>query len=80
MRFTVVWSPFAQDRLTELWLRSADRNAVTRASHRVDHLLRIDPDTRGSPWFGDRVLHIPPLRVAFAINPMDMLVEVFDVW
>lgn len=80
MRYTVVWTAIALSRLANLWLWAADRSDVTAAQHQIDQSLRIDPDTQGAPWFGDRVLHIPPLRVAFAINPMDMLVEVFDVW
>jgi hypothetical protein len=78
--FTVVWSPFALDRLAELWLRAADRNAVTAAGHRIDQLLRVDPHTRGVPFFGDRVIHVPPLRAAFSVNRMDTIVDVFDVW
>jgi len=80
MRFTVIWSRFAQDLLALLWIQAADRNAVTAASHRIDRLLRVDPDTRGVPFFGDRLLVVPPLRVRFSINSMDMIVEVFDVW
>jgi len=80
MRFTVIWSQDALDQLTALWLRAANRNAVTAAQHQIDQLLRIDPDTRGFPFFGDRVLVVPPLRVRFSINTMDMIVEVLRVW
>jgi plasmid stabilization system protein ParE len=80
MRYTVVWTNFALARLTDLWLQTADRNAVTAAQHQIDQLLRVDPELQGVPFFGDRLLVVPPLRVVFAVNPMDMIVEVFDVW
>jgi len=80
MRFTVIWSQFAQDQLAELWLNATDRNAVTAAQHQVDQLLRVDPDQQGIPFFGSRLLLVAPLHVAFTINVMDMQVEVYDVW
>lgn len=80
MRCTVVWTPAALAQLAELWTRARDRNAVTRASYLIDQLLRVDPDLQGVPFFGDRFLVVPPLRVLFSINPMDMLVEVHTVW
>lgn len=79
MRFTVIWSLIAVDQLTELWLNAADRNAVTAAQHQVDQLLLVDPDTQGSPFFGDRMLVVAPLDVVFSINWMDMQV-VEMVW
>lgn len=80
MRFTVVWSEFAQDQLAVVWLLATDRNAVARAQHDIDQALRVDPRLQGIPFFGARALVIPPLRVRFAVNDMDMLFEVFDVW
>ena len=80
MPFTVVWSQAALARLADIWTRSANRNAVTAAQHQIDQLLRADPDTRGVPFFGDRLLVVLPLRVIFSINLMDMMVHVHDVW
>jgi hypothetical protein len=80
MRFTVVWSQTALDRLTDIWLLSTNRNAVTAAQHQVDQLLRVDPDTRGVPFFGDRLLAVAPIRVLFSIDVQDMMVRVHDVW
>lgn len=62
MRFTVIWSVIALDQLTELWLNAADQNAVTAAQHQIDQLLLVDPDTQGVPFFGDRLLIVPPPR------------------
>jgi hypothetical protein len=80
MRFTVIWKASALDQLAELWLRSANRNAVAAASHQIDQLLRIDPDTRGFPFFGNYLILVGPLRAIFTVDRMDMKVEVYDVW
>jgi hypothetical protein len=80
MRFTVIWSPFAQNQLAALWLTATDRNAVTTAQYQIDQLLVVDPDTQGVPFFGNRLLLVLPLHVAFRINWMDVQVEVYDVW
>ena len=80
MRFTVIWSQFAQDQLADLWVNASDRNAITAAQHRIDQLLLIDADTQGIPFFGGRLLLVAPLHVLFTINLMDMQVEIYDVW
>ncbi len=76
----VIWSRYAQDQLAELWLNATDRNAVTAAQHQIDQLLLVDPDQQGIPFFGNRLLLVAPLHVAFSINWLDMIVEVYDVW
>ena len=80
MRFTVIWSQFAQDQLALLWINATDRNAVTTAQHQIDQMLIVDPDTQGIPFFGSRLLLLAPLHVLFTINLADMQVEVYDVW
>jgi plasmid stabilization system protein ParE len=80
MRYTVVWTPDAQDQLTTVWLQAADRRAVTQAAHRVDQLLQADPDTRGVDFYGDRLLVVPPLRVVFVVQSDTQTVEVRMVW
>jgi hypothetical protein len=42
-RFTVVWSPNELQRLTEIWLQSPDRAAMTAAAAQIERLLRHDP-------------------------------------
>jgi hypothetical protein len=80
MRFTVVWSQAALNKLADIWVKAANRNAVTAAQHQIGQLLRVDPDTQGQRFFGDRVLAVAPLVVRFSINRMDMMVEIHDVW
>jgi plasmid stabilization system protein ParE len=80
MRYTVIWSPFAQDQLADLWLAAADRDALTRAAHDIDRTLRDDPDAKGFPFGGDRMFVAGPLRVVFVVRPDDRTAEVIEVW
>jgi len=80
MRYTVVWSPDAQDQLVELWLTSDDRNAITRATHAIDQALQQDPILKGDDFYGDRILVKSPLQVIFRVRADDMLVEVITIW
>jgi plasmid stabilization system protein ParE len=77
--YTVVWTPDAQDQLAALWLQAVDRNAITRAAHRIDQLLRHDPETRGVEFYGERLLVEPPLQVVFSVHADDRLVKVEQV-
>jgi hypothetical protein len=80
MRYTVTWTPSARDiELTEIWLQALDRQAVTKASHEIDRRLRIDPESQGQDFYGDRILEVWPLIVVFAVYPDDRLVEVLQV-
>ena len=79
MRYTVVWSVAARNQLIDLWLAAADRAAVTRASHQIDRILGTDPDLQGVPYFGNRLLTVPPLRVLVVVRPLDRIAEVVEV-
>ena len=80
MIFTVVWLPSARDELAELWLHAADRQAVSRAANTMDRLLREDPQTRGQPLFGHRVLAVEPLTIAFDVSADDRMVTVTQIY
>jgi hypothetical protein len=81
MKYTVIWSPEAEQALAALWLHAPDRAAVTAAAYRIDQRLTNDPDQQGaarSP--GVRILVEPPLAVLFEVSPLDRIVRVFHVW
>lgn len=80
MIFTVTWLPSAQNDLIELYIAGADKKAITNAANKIDAELRIDPDTKGFAFFGDRILRINPLLVIFTVKPDDRLVEVDQVF
>jgi plasmid stabilization system protein ParE len=79
MPFTVVWLPTAQDALADIWVHSADRQAVADAANRIDRALRLKPESLGRPQQGYRVYADPPLIVAYQVLPDDRLVRVVQV-
>jgi len=80
--FTVRWKRAALDRLADIWLRAADRKAITAASHQIDLLLSDDPENLGeSRPRGRRVLlDAPPLGVIYRVDPATQTVYVLTVW
>jgi hypothetical protein len=81
MRFTVTWIPAAEENLADIWMRAADRQAVTSAAQTIDILLANDPQTRGNPRFDTvRMLTVPPLGVDFEVIEDDRLVYVLSAW
>lgn len=80
MRFTVTWHPSAQNEPIQIWLSALDRQAVTTAVARIDRALAVDPDQKGLPFFGERILVAAPLAVTFTVSPDDRLVQVLQVW
>jgi hypothetical protein len=76
MHFTVVWLPGAENDLARVWMQAVDRDAVTRASHTIDRLLRTDPQSKGQRE-GERFrLAVGPLVVLFRVYPEDRQVRV----
>jgi len=68
MNFTVVWLPLAQNELATMWVKAADRTAVTEASYRIDRRLHVDPLDEGESREGlERITFDSPLRVFFRV-------------
>jgi plasmid stabilization system protein ParE len=81
MKFTVIWTPKAEQALAALWLDATDRQSVTGAANRIDRLLRLDPESQGeSRRRGVRILFEPPLGALFEVVLQDGLVRVLHVW
>jgi hypothetical protein len=81
MKYTVIWKPAAERQLTQLWLASGDRAAVTLAARQLDQTLQIDPEDVGeSRDSGRRITFESPLGCTFSVHPVDMLVRVLRVW
>ena len=81
MRFSVVRQPDAELPLTEIWQRTTNRGAVSRAADRIEQILRSYPDRAGEErFFDDRVLFDGPLGVRFRFSVEDCLVQVLKVW
>ena len=81
MKYTVVWTPSAEEDLAAIWIGAPDRRAVTTASNAIDALLRTRPQTCGEPRFDTlRILVLPPLGVDFDVVEADRIVYVLTVW
>ena len=82
MNYTVTWTPTAEQELAAVWLGSSERNAVTTASHRLDHDLARDPFGRGLPRNSsvNRTATDLPLGIDFEIIEDDKKVRVLRVW
>jgi hypothetical protein len=79
MPFTVTWLPSASDSLARIWLKSSNRWAVTDSSHRIDRVLRLNPQGVGWPFGKFRIYCDAPLAVAYEIDPGDCMVRVIAV-
>jgi hypothetical protein len=76
-----VWLPRVERKLTNIWLRASDRDAISNAVNLIDKLLSIDPENVGeSRDEPDRILHQKPLGMVFRVVDEDRLVMVLDVW
>lgn len=81
MKFTVVWTPAAEQDLAALWLNADDRNAVSSAANSIERLLRHSPNAVGETFFDTvRTIVVPPLGVDYEVSDQDRLVYVLSVW
>lgn len=77
MRFTVNWSPAAEQRLAELWLAARDRTALTEAAREMERVLSSDPQRAGESRSGrSRILIIPPLAALYEVDAVTQRVIV----
>jgi hypothetical protein len=80
--FRVEWLQPAVDELTALWIQadSAQRQALTAASHAIDQRLSINPRGEGESRAGNRrIAFFPPLFVTFEIDDDHQTVVVGQV-
>jgi mRNA-degrading endonuclease RelE of RelBE toxin-antitoxin system len=79
MAGTVNWTPGALNRLSDLWVAASDRNAVTRAVHRVDQTLAANPTAGHHLSEGLYRFRIPPVTVFYEIDSVKNIVNVTAV-
>jgi mRNA-degrading endonuclease RelE of RelBE toxin-antitoxin system len=80
MKYTVLWSPEAEDLLAEIWLGATDRTAITSAQPLIDAELANDPETKGTEVSeGLRRLKVEQLMVLFEVQAGNRLVKVTAV-
>jgi hypothetical protein len=81
MNYQVLWKPEAERRLTEIWLNSSNRQAVTDAARMIDTRLGHNPGDQGeSRDTNTRILFVAPLAVVFKVRPRKKTVHVLTVW
>lgn len=80
MKWTVTYSPDAQDDLAEIWMYTGDKPAVARAADEIDRLLAHDPLQVGESRAGiTRIVMQPPLAAQFDVHVDDFLVVVVAI-
>jgi mRNA-degrading endonuclease RelE of RelBE toxin-antitoxin system len=80
-RYEVQLTSEAEDNLADIWLKAADRQAVTEAEAAIHDLLCTDPAGRGSHVAeGLFRIRYAPLVVFFSIDDVKRVVEVSRVW
>lgn len=81
MTFSVLWTPHAESKLTEIWLHTPDQKGVSLAANQIDTQLRFDAANLGeSREKKRRIFHVPPIGVIYTVRLPDRVVEVLDVW
>ena len=81
MRYTVLWSPDAENDLAAIWLDANDRIAVTAAGNQIDAFLHQDAHLQGESRHGRlRILFTPPLAIDFEVIHDDRIARVLTVW
>ncbi len=81
MKYTVVWTPTAERDLAELWLQSADREAIRSAADTLDNLLSVDAYLRGESRYDSlRIVLAAPLGFDIDVDQDNRSVWVLRVW
>jgi plasmid stabilization system protein ParE len=81
MNFTVVWTPFAEQKLATIWNTAADRAAVAAAANETDQFLAKKPRLCGESRGGAlRVMFVGPLGIEYKIIEEDRQVRILAVW
>jgi hypothetical protein len=81
VKYTVVWSPEAEQKLAGIWLAAEDRDAIAKAANVLDGELSQRPSAIGeSRPGGRRIAYCLPLGIQFEMFEADRLVRVLTVW
>ena len=81
MKFSVSWSPDAEQDLAGLWLKHPPlQREIADAANQMDSLLRVGPESAGESRVGNvRLLVVDPLLVEFNVFAEDLRVSVVAV-
>jgi mRNA-degrading endonuclease RelE of RelBE toxin-antitoxin system len=80
MSYRVGWSTSARQTLAAIWIKAANRQAVTAAQARIDRLLAADPLRNGKALSeGLYAIDVHPLRAVFEMDDSANTVKVVSV-
>ncbi len=80
MNYAVTWERIAEAQLAALWIRSANKSAVTGYIDQIDRALERDPHGQGeSRNAGTRLAFFRPLAVRFHVDDTRRVVTVTAV-
>ena len=79
MKFTVVWTPSALNKLANLWMQAEDAQAVTNSANRIERELKFDAHLKGVPLQQFRALYDDPLAVLYLVKLPDCTAWIIDV-
>lgn len=80
MNYAVVWRGRAQAQLAALWLRAANKDAVTGYAEQIDRILARNPTEWGESRAGNyRLWFHRPISVFYQVVKADMTVYVLSV-
>jgi hypothetical protein len=81
MKYTVLWTPAAEERLANIWMSAPNRKAVLDATNEIDLQLKSNPLAYGeSRTANSRVGFVYPLGIDFEVIVDDRIVFVWAVW
>lgn len=80
IRYTVTYSPAAEDLLAQLWIDSENRTQIAVATNEIDKLLSSNP-AKNSTHLSEGLyrVEIKPLLVHFVVEEQDRRVTVWSV-
>lgn len=81
MKYTVLWTPAAEQSLAQLWVDAPDRAAVAAAANRLDTALAGQADSLGESRNAHvRIAFDPLLGIEFEVLDADRMVYVLAAW
>jgi len=80
MNYTVIWRREAEAQLITLWLRAANKEAITRYAEQIDRILARDPNEQGeSRNENTRLAFFRPLCVRYQVDEAAKRVTVLAI-
>jgi len=79
--YTVLWRQTATDQLAEIWMSSSQRTELAQVVEAIDTVLSTSPlgDLSQELAEGLRTITVLPLRVIYAVQEQDRIVDVATV-